>query len=101
MESVRYESNYNGRSIMLWSNLFRGAIISCLLGSNVFAQGFGASPPLPGERGGERVRRIFDETSPKLGAPLPDLTCYDADGKEFQLRSLKGHHTVLLFGCLT
>ncbi len=77
------------------------AVVYCLLGSTALGQGFGASPPLPGERGGERVRRIFDETAPKIGALLPDVTCYDADGKEFKLRSLKGHHTVLLFGCLT
>ena len=83
------------------SKLVCGGILSCLLCANVYAQGFGASPPLPGERGGERVRRIFDETSSKLGAPLPDLTCYDAEGNEFKLRSLTGHHSVLLFGCLT
>jgi len=86
---------------MLRSKLICGATISCLVGAHVFAQGFGASPPLPGERGAERVRRIFDETSPETGAPLPNVTCYDADGNEFKLRSLKGHHTVLLFGCLT
>jgi cytochrome oxidase Cu insertion factor (SCO1/SenC/PrrC family) len=86
---------------MLRFTLTCGTIISCLLSSTAFGQGFGASPPLPGERGGERVRRIFDETSPEIGALLPDVTCYDADGKEFKLRSLKGHHTVLLFGCLT
>ncbi|MCP4782894.1 MAG: hypothetical protein GY903_04390 [Fuerstiella sp.] len=83
------------------SKLIYGGILSFLLCSNVAAQGFGASPALPGERGGERVRRIFDETSPNLNSPLPDVTCYDAEGNEFKLRSLKGHHTVLLFGCLT
>ena len=83
------------------SRLIPGGVVSWLLCSSVFAQGFGASPPLPGERGGERVRRIFDETSPDVGALLPDVTCYDADGKEFRLARLKGHHTVLLFGCLT
>jgi cytochrome oxidase Cu insertion factor (SCO1/SenC/PrrC family) len=87
--------------MMLRFNLIYGAVISCLVGSTALGQGFGASPPLPGERGGERVRRIFDETSPKIGAPLPDVTCYDADGNEIKLRSLRGHHTVLLFGCLT
>ena len=90
------------------SKLIYAGILSCLLCSHVLAlcshvlaQGFGASPPLPGERGAERVRRIFDETSPKLGSPLPDLKCYDAEGDKFNLLSLKGHHSVLLFGCLT
>jgi hypothetical protein len=87
--------------MMLRFNLIYGAIISCLLSSTALGQGFGASPPLPGERGGERVRRIFDETSPAIGAPLPDVMCYDADGNEIKLQSLRGHHTVLLFGCLT
>ena len=81
--------------------LTRAALVWSVFSSVGFGQGFGASPPLPGERGGERGQRIFDETSPEIGAPLPDLTCYDADGNDFQLRSLKGHHTVLLFGCLT
>jgi cytochrome oxidase Cu insertion factor (SCO1/SenC/PrrC family) len=87
--------------MMLRYSLICAAVLSCLVGSTTFGQGFGASPPLPGERGGERVRRIFDETSPEIGAPLPDVTCYDADGNEINLRSLRGHHTVLLFGCLT
>ena len=86
---------------MLALRLAYAALVWSVFASIGFAQGFGASPPLPGERGGERVRRIFDETSPEIGAPLPDVTCYDADGNEFKLRSLNGHHTVLLFGCLT
>ena len=86
---------------MLRSSVICGAILSCLVGSTAFGQGFGASAPPAGERAGDRVKRIFAETSPKIGAPLPDLTCYDAAGKPFKLRSLKGHHTVLMFGCLT
>ncbi len=86
---------------MLRFSLICGTIMISLLSSKAFAQGFGASPALPGEGGADRVRRIFDETTPELGAPLPDVTCYDADGKVFKLRSLRGHHSVLLFGCLT
>ena len=79
-----------------------GMVCAVVLHSAAFGQGFfGASPPLPGERGAERVRRIFDETSPAIGEPLPDLTCHDAEGNEFKLASLKGRHSVLLFGCLT
>ena len=36
-----------------------------------------------------------------LGQPLPDITVYDAEGKEFKLSSLKGDYSVLVFGCLT
>lgn len=43
----------------------------------------------------------FDEKAPKVGELAPDITVYDADGKEFRLRSIKGHYTVLVFGCLT
>jgi cytochrome oxidase Cu insertion factor (SCO1/SenC/PrrC family) len=39
--------------------------------------------------------------SPTIGDPLPDLTVYTADGKEFKTSSLRGHYTVLDFGCLT
>ncbi|MFT5498675.1 MAG: cytochrome oxidase Cu insertion factor (SCO1/SenC/PrrC family) [Kiritimatiellia bacterium] len=39
--------------------------------------------------------------APALGDPLPDLTAYTADGQPVKLRDLKGHPTVLVFGCLT
>lgn len=38
---------------------------------------------------------------PAVGDKLPDITAYDAAGKPFRLHSLKGSHTVLVFGCLT
>lgn len=37
----------------------------------------------------------------EVGAPLPDLAVYDAEGRPFQLGQLKGRYTVLVFGCLT
>ncbi|MFQ5732349.1 MAG: hypothetical protein ACE5KM_10395 [Planctomycetaceae bacterium] len=43
----------------------------------------------------------FDRSAPQIGDPLPDVAGYDADGKPFSLRSLKGHYTVLTCGCLT
>ena len=43
----------------------------------------------------------FDRSAPQIGDRLPDVAGYDADGKRFPLRSLKGHYTVLTFGCLT
>jgi len=39
--------------------------------------------------------------SPTVGDMLPDLAVYSADGKEFKTSSLRGHYTVLDFGCLT
>lgn len=43
----------------------------------------------------------FLKKSPTIGEVLPDLTVYSADGKEFKTSSLRGHYTVLSFGCLT
>ena len=54
-----------------------------------------------GEHPRERVVRIFNATSPAIGEPLPDVTCFDEQGQPFKLRSVKGRFTVLLFGCLT
>lgn len=48
-----------------------------------------------------RVIRQFMESAPKIGQTLPDIRLFDAGGKRFQLGSLKGHHTVLVLGCLT
>jgi Ca2+-binding EF-hand superfamily protein len=38
---------------------------------------------------------------PQAGDPLPDITVYDAQGNPFELASVKGKPTVLVFGCLT
>jgi len=43
----------------------------------------------------------FVKESPTLGEPYPDVTLYDASGKEVSTASLRGHYTVLTFGCLT
>lgn len=48
-----------------------------------------------------RVVRIFNETSPPVGQPLPDLPCFTEDGTAFKLGNLRGRYTVLMFGCLT
>jgi collagen type III alpha len=43
----------------------------------------------------------FQGSGPAVGQSLPDLRVYDAQGREFQLSSLKGNYSVLVFGCLT
>ena len=43
----------------------------------------------------------FLKKSPTIGESMPDLTVYSADGKEFKTSTLRGHYTVLSFGCLT
>ena len=49
----------------------------------------------------QQVQRRFEANSPRIGEPLPDVAAYDGRGKPFRLASLKGSHTVLVFGCLT
>jgi cytochrome oxidase Cu insertion factor (SCO1/SenC/PrrC family) len=43
----------------------------------------------------------FLKEKPLVGDSLPDLTVYDVRGKEVKTSSLRGHYTVLTFGCLT
>lgn len=38
---------------------------------------------------------------PAVGDKLPEGVVYNSDGKKTPLSSLKGSHTVLVFGCLT
>ena len=40
-------------------------------------------------------------SGPAIGAKLPDVTALDENGNEISLRSMRGRHTVLVFGCLT
>lgn len=49
----------------------------------------------------DQVNRGFESKAPGVGEPLPEVAVVDADGREFQLRSLRGKYTVLVFGCLT
>ena len=59
------------------------------------------SPEKKAESPRERVDNDFDRSAPKIGELLPDVAAYHADGNTFPLRSLKGHYSVLVFGCLT
>ncbi|MCI0702355.1 MAG: hypothetical protein L0241_14830 [Planctomycetia bacterium] len=43
----------------------------------------------------------FVKEKPTIGDPLPDLTIYTPEGTEVKTSSWRGHHTVLVFGCLT
>ena len=51
----------------------------------------------PGSPGSSTLER----SGLKVGGPAPDVTVYDADGRELSLKTLRGSHTVLVFGCLT
>ncbi len=49
----------------------------------------------------EQLRKQFEATGLKKGSPFPEVDIYDADGKPFNTRSLKGQYTVIVNGCLT
>ena len=51
--------------------------------------------------GRQAMQQRFDRAAPEVGAAFPDLRAYDAQGKEFSFNTLRGHYTVLVFGCLT
>jgi hypothetical protein len=51
----------------------------------------------PGSPGSDQLA----DAGVKEGFVLPDVKAFDAEGREFVLSSLKGHYSVLVFGCLT
>jgi cytochrome oxidase Cu insertion factor (SCO1/SenC/PrrC family) len=78
------------------------AVVAVLLGATAFSQ----EPREPAaeekpEQPRQTVIRIFNETSPEIGQPLPAVACFDETGERFQLRQLEGQYSVLMFGCLT
>ncbi len=38
---------------------------------------------------------------PQAGSILPEITVFDDQGNKFSSKSLRGHYSVLVFGCLT
>jgi cytochrome oxidase Cu insertion factor (SCO1/SenC/PrrC family) len=71
-------------------------LLLLLLAAAAFAALVPAPPPPEGNPDAEFVR-----ARPTLGEPLPDLTVYTPDGTEVKTADLRGHYTVLTFGCLT
>lgn len=49
----------------------------------------------------QQRERDFLKTKPVVGEQLPDVTVYALDGSPFKTSDLRGHTTVLTFGCLT
>jgi hypothetical protein len=45
--------------------------------------------------------REFMEEAPVVGDPLPSVEIFDVNGKRFSTDEIRGHYTVLTFGCLT
>jgi hypothetical protein len=53
------------------------------------------------QSGGQPAQPWFDGSGLKTGDPFPEISVFDAAGKPFNTRSLKGQYTVLINGCLT
>jgi hypothetical protein len=62
-------------------------------------------PKVPATPAGETPRQqliqTFEQRSPAVGSPLPELSLLDANGAKFPMSALRGHYSVLVFGCLT
>jgi hypothetical protein len=59
---------------------------------------------LPAEASAQRSKKKdqdFIKTRPVVGDSLPVLEVHTPDGKSFSTSELRGHYTVLVFGCLT
>ena len=50
---------------------------------------------------GQEREEEFLKGKPAVGDPLAELIVYSPDGTEFKTADLRGHYTVLTFGCLT
>ena len=49
----------------------------------------------------QQREREFLRSKPLIGDQLPDVAVFALDGTPFKTADLRGHYTVLTFGCLT
>lgn len=66
--------------------------------------GFAMSSDLPGQptEWAEKFNQRFERRPPLRDAQVFDgLTAFDEQGEKLDFESLKGKHTVIVFGCLT
>jgi cytochrome oxidase Cu insertion factor (SCO1/SenC/PrrC family) len=49
----------------------------------------------------QRDEAQFVKERPAVGETVPDVTVYDIQGQPLKTSSLRGHYSVLTFGCLT
>jgi cytochrome oxidase Cu insertion factor (SCO1/SenC/PrrC family) len=60
-----------------------------------------AMPALASAQQQKRSDADFIKEKPAIGDALPDVSVYSPDGKTVKTSDLRGHYTVLTFGCLT
>ncbi|MBM4089831.1 MAG: hypothetical protein FJ276_10445 [Planctomycetes bacterium] len=75
-----------------WQKLIE-VVLGCVMAMTTQNRSAGESP-------GQELYRAFTR-APKVGEKAPDIQLYDAEGRPFRLGQLRGHYTVLVFGCLT
>ncbi|MBM3971656.1 MAG: hypothetical protein FJ302_17625 [Planctomycetes bacterium] len=60
------------------------------------------SSPVQAQRNKQKVNEEdFLTEAPVVGDTLPDVSVYSPNGTAFKTSDLRGHYTVLTFGCLT
>lgn len=74
--------------------------LAWLLGFGAAVLAAGISGPAAAQKE-KKSDEEFVREKPAIGDALPDVTVYSPDGKEFKTADLRGHYTVLTFGCLT
>ena len=62
---------------------------------------FASAPAAPAQPEKKKNEDDFAREKHAVGDKLPDVTVYTPDGKEVKTAELRGHYTVLTFGCLT
>jgi len=62
---------------------------------------FACSANLHAQQKMQEREEEFLTLKPLVGDPLPDVAIYAADGSPFRTSDLRGHYTVLTFGCMT
>ena len=69
------------------------------------AAGLAAAPPWAEEEvlfGLQALEDRFNAAAPSIGQQVPDVPVYTADGEKLGFRNLvRGHYSVVVFGCLT
>jgi cytochrome oxidase Cu insertion factor (SCO1/SenC/PrrC family) len=82
--------------------LFPAACVLALgMAGPVAAQKERSKAPSGAPRAKAKSDEDFAKEKPAVGDQLPELTVFSPDGKEFKTADLRGHYTVLTFGCLT
>jgi len=65
------------------------------------AAAFAQAPDAENATQRQQVVAEFNRRAPQVGERLPAIGLLDSSGNKFGLETLRGHYSVLVFGCLT